>query len=80
MDIAKLYQKGNSQVVRLPENYRFAGAYVYLKKVGNAVVLIPAYQSWQPLIESLELFTGDFMADRVQLPNQPSYDRCHTEY
>jgi len=66
MDIAKLFQNGKSQAIRLPEKYRFEGTQVYLKKVGNTVVLIPEHDSWQCLIESLDLFTDDFMADRVQ--------------
>lgn len=70
MDTAKLFQNGKSQAIRLPKAYRFRGTKVYIKKVGNAVVLIPEHESWQPLIESIHLFSDDFMEDREQPPAQ----------
>jgi antitoxin VapB len=66
VDIAKLFQNGKSQAVRLPKAYRFKGTKVYIKKVGNAVVLIPEQDSWQSLTDSLALFSDDFMAQREQ--------------
>jgi antitoxin VapB len=54
----------------LPKEFRFEGTEVYIKKIGNAVVLLPTTDSWQPLIQSLELFTEDFMSERNQ-PEQP---------
>ncbi|HEX8221036.1 MAG TPA: type II toxin-antitoxin system VapB family antitoxin, partial [Chloroflexia bacterium] len=56
--------------VRLPKAYRFRGTRVYIKKVGNAVVLIPEQDSWQSLADSLALFSDDFMEQREQ-PDQP---------
>ncbi len=41
MDTAKLFQTGRSQAVRLPKEYRFEGTEVYVKRVGNGVLLIP---------------------------------------
>lgn len=70
MDVAKLFQNGKSQAVRLPKAYRFQGTKVYLKKVGNAVVLIPEQDSWQSLADSLALFSQDFMAAREQPEQQ----------
>ncbi|HEX8231081.1 MAG TPA: type II toxin-antitoxin system VapB family antitoxin [Chloroflexia bacterium] len=70
MDVAKLFQNGKSQAVRLPKAYRFRGTKVYLKKVGNAVVLIPEQDSWQSLADSLALFSEDFMAAREQPEQQ----------
>ncbi len=70
MQTAKLFQNGQSQAVRLPKEFRFEGDQVYLKKVGNAVVLIPAKNSWEPLLESLDEFSDDFMVDREQPPQQ----------
>lgn len=66
MDRAKLFQNGKSQAVRLPKEYRFDGTTVYIKKMGNAVILIPEQHSWQALFDSLELFSDDFLAERVQ--------------
>ncbi len=66
MDTAKLFRTGKSQAVRLPKAYRFDGTKVFLKRIGNAVVLIPEQNSWDPLIESLGMFSDDFMLERDQ--------------
>lgn len=68
MDTAKLFQNGKSQAVRLPREYRFRGSKVYIKKMGNAVILIPEQDSWQTLVESINLFSEDFMEERIQPP------------
>lgn len=70
MDEAKLFQNGKSQAVRLPKEYRFQGTKVYVKKVGNVVLLIPEHDSWQSLLESLSLFSDDYMAERNQPETQ----------
>ena len=66
MDKVKLFQNGRNQAIRLPKAYRFPGTKVYIKKVGNAVVLIPEQDSWQTLTDSLPLFSNDFMEQREQ--------------
>jgi antitoxin VapB len=68
MDTAKLFQNGKSQAVRLPKEYRFRGTKVYVKKMGNAVILLPEHDSWDTLIESLALFSSNFMEERIQPP------------
>jgi antitoxin VapB len=74
MDTAKIFQNGKSQAIRLPKEYRFRGSIVYVKRIGNAVVLIPEQDSWQTLVESLDRFSDDFMADRQQPPTQERVD------
>ena len=74
MDTAKLFTNGRSQAVRLPREYRFEGTEVYIKKVGNAVVLLPLGEFWQPLVESLGMFTDDFMDRRDQGENPERED------
>lgn len=66
MKTAKLFKNGGSQAVRLPKEFRFEGASVFIKKVGEAVVLLPEQDSWQVLFDSLDQFTDDFMPDRNQ--------------
>ena len=66
METAKLFQNGQSQAVRLPKKYRFHGDKVFIKRVGNAVVLLPYKESWSTLFDSLEQFSDDFMSDRQQ--------------
>ena len=70
METAKLFQNGQSQAVRLPKKYRFDGDKVIIKRVGNAVVLLPCEDSWETLFESLEQFSDDFMEDRQQPKSQ----------
>jgi antitoxin VapB len=66
MKTAKLFQNGQSQAVRLPKEFRFEDDHVFVKKSGNVVVLIPAKNSWDTLIQSLDKFSDDFMAERKQ--------------
>lgn len=70
MDIAKLFLNGRSQAVRLPREYRFEGTEVFIKRVGKTVVLIPVTESWQTMIDSLDLFSDDFLASRDQPQEQ----------
>jgi len=66
METAKLFKNGRSQAVRLPKEFRFEGDRVYVKRVGNAVVLLPYRDSWRGMLESIEQFSDDFMEDREQ--------------
>ncbi|MDR3459921.1 MAG: type II toxin-antitoxin system VapB family antitoxin [Verrucomicrobiae bacterium] len=66
MDTAKLFKNGQSQAVRLPKEFRFKGHEVFIKKSGNAVVLLPEKDSWQTLVSSLDQFSPEFMAERNQ--------------
>ena len=66
MKTAKLFRNGQSQAVRLPKEFRFEGEFVYVKKSGNAVILLPAANSWAGLLQSLDKFSDDFMAERNQ--------------
>jgi antitoxin VapB len=70
MKTAKLFRNGRSQGVRLPREFRFEGDHVFVKKVGNGVLLLPSTRSWDSLIHSLSEFSDDFMADREQPPQQ----------
>ena len=80
MKTAKLFKNGQSQAVRLPKEFRFEGDYVFIKKEGNAVVLVPAKKSWDVLFKSLEKFSDDFMSERVQPETQKRegvFDEVH---
>ena len=66
MEKAKLFMNGRSQAVRLPKDFRFEGDEVFIKKVGDAVILIPYHSPWSTLVDSLQLFSADFMEDREQ--------------
>ncbi|UCG25560.1 MAG: antitoxin [Chloroflexota bacterium] len=70
MKTAKLFKNGQSQAVRLPLEFRFEGTQVYIKRMGNGVLLLPEQDSWQTLFDSLELFSDDFMEERYQPEQQ----------
>jgi len=74
MKTAKLFQNGQSQAVRLPREYRFEDDHVFVKKSGNIVLLIPAKNSWDTLVQSLAKFSDDFMAERKQPKAQKRED------
>jgi antitoxin VapB len=67
---AKLFKNGQSQAVRLPKEFRFEGTKVFIKRVGNAVLLLPEQDTWQMLFDSLGLFSDDFMESRDQPEQQ----------
>jgi antitoxin VapB len=66
MKTAKLFKNGQSQAVRLPKEFRMEGDEVYIKKLGEAIVLLPKKRSWQPLFDSLSRFEKDFRIERNQ--------------
>jgi antitoxin VapB len=71
MEIAKLFTNGKSQAVRLPKKYRFEGKEVYIKRIGDTIVLIPKDNPWGPFIKSLAKFTDDFLPRR----DEPKLER-----
>lgn len=70
METAKLFMNGRSQAVRLPKGFRFEGEEVFIKKVGEAVVLLPRREAWRTLYGSLGKFSEDFMEEREQPSSQ----------
>jgi antitoxin VapB len=74
MNTAKLFTNGKSQAVRLPKEYKFTGAEVYIKRIGRNVMLIPKDNPWASLAGSLDKFSSDFMAERQPPPAQSRED------
>ncbi len=70
METAKIFMSGRSQAVRLPKAYRLSGTEVRIKKIGNALVLIPANDPWQSLFDSLDQFEPGFRLEREQPQGQ----------
>ncbi len=66
MTKAKLFKNGSSQAVRLPKEFKFQGDEVYIKRIGRLVVLIPKEDPWDSLVQSLDGFSDDFLAERKQ--------------
>ena len=66
MDTAKVFTNGGSQAVRLPKNCRFSDEEVFVNHIGNIVILLPKSDRWSALLESLDLFTDDFLSDEIE--------------
>jgi antitoxin VapB len=66
-DIAKLFQNGRSQAVRLPREFRFEGDRVRVRRVGQGVLLEPLIKNPKDWFHSLdELSTEPFPSRRHQ--------------
>jgi len=70
MQTAKLFDSGRSQAVRLPKECRFGGSEVFVRKYEDIVILFAKRSPWTPLVDSLDKFTDDFMAERNQPEQQ----------
>ncbi|MGD1908769.1 MAG: antitoxin [Leptolyngbyaceae cyanobacterium] len=66
MNTIKLAKTNDIQTLALPREYQVQGDEVYIKKTGNVIILIPKDDPWQALVQSLALFSTDFMERREQ--------------
>lgn len=71
---AKLFRNGRSQAVRLPAEYRFEGAEVYIRRdpKNGDVILSRRPESWEGFFELMKTVevSKDFLADRRDSPPQ----------
>jgi antitoxin VapB len=74
LDTARVRNEGSLQTIELPANYRFVGERVLVKRMGNAMILLPEAEAWEPLLDSLSQFTEDFLVDRALPPVQARED------
>jgi antitoxin VapB len=71
MKTVKVSNAGGGQIVEIPSEFRIEGDAVEVHREGDSLVLTPIPRSWQSLIDSLDMFTEDFMEEgRRQLPPQ----------
>jgi antitoxin VapB len=71
---AKLFRNGRSQAVRLPADFRFSGAEVFVRRdpATGDVILSRRPESWQDffdLTDSLDI-SDDFLSNRRDAPPQ----------
>jgi antitoxin VapB len=69
---AKLFRNGSSQAVRLPQEFRFQGDKVRIRRSGNCIVLEPVIADPEEWLTALKKIPPDedFMAQRNQ-PRTP---------
>ena len=70
MQTASIQNEGGHQAIRIPDNFKLEGEEVYIKKIGNALCIIPLKKPWQNLFDSLDKFSPDFMENRNEGPSQ----------
>ncbi len=63
MMTAKIFENGGSQAVRLPKEYRFDSNEVSVNKIGNIVLLSPKLDKWESVLQAIDMFSDDYMAD-----------------
>ena len=63
MMTAKIFENGGSQEVRLPKEYRFDSNEVSVNKIGNIVLLSPKLDKWESVLQAIDMFSDDYMAD-----------------
>lgn len=66
MAIAKVFQSGNSQAVRLPKEFRFASKEVEIFRRGDEVVLRAGKPDVRRAIKALQE-----LSDLIKLPDDP---------
>ncbi len=61
--LAKVFENGRSQAIRIPKEYRFEEDEVIINKIGNVVMITPKEKGWDIFFDSIDLFPDDFMKD-----------------
>ncbi len=74
MPIAKVFMSGNSQAVRLPKEFRVAGAELIIKRSGDTLILMPQRYRAQALAAALGELDPKFAIERAQPPKQQQRD------
>ncbi|MDO6645156.1 antitoxin [Acinetobacter guillouiae] len=64
MEVAKIFQSGRSQAIRLPKAFRFEGKEVVVKHFGNGVLLLPLNHPWEIMQEAVFEFEDNFLFER----------------
>lgn len=68
--IAKVFQNGRSQAIRLPKECRVNGDEVYIEKIGNSLIIIPKEKSKWDVMRNALTDMEDFELERNQLEVQ----------
>ena len=66
MQMTRIFQNGNSQALRIPQEYRTSTKEYYINKIGDTFIAYPAEDPWAPLKQVIGTFSDDFMAEREQ--------------
>lgn len=66
MTVTRVFQNGNSQAIRIPQEMRTTERELFITKVGNVYIAYPADDPWMPTRQAIGAFSDDFMDEREQ--------------
>ena len=64
----RVFQNGNSQALRIPQDMRTDKKEYCINKIGDIYIAYPADDPWAPVRQVIGTFPEDFMNDREQPP------------
>jgi antitoxin VapB len=67
---AKIFMNNRSQAVRLPKEFQFHSKEVFIRKVGDEVILSPRPVDWSSYLATGPVASVEFMEDVEDLPVQ----------
>lgn len=70
--LAKVFQNGRSQAIRIPKECRVDTDEVYIQKKGDTLIIKPKYKDkWDSFFDALkDVDSSDFLKSREELPVQ----------
>jgi len=67
---AKIFMNNRSQAVRLPKEFQFSTTEVFIRKVGDEVILSARPKDWSEYLASGPIASSEFMENVDELPMQ----------
>lgn len=68
MHTTRVFQNGNSQALRIPQELRTEEKEFYINKIGEIFIAYPADDPWATVRQVIGTFPEDFMEEREQPP------------
>lgn len=63
MHIAKVFMSGNSQAVRIPKDFYIEESELFIRRVGNSIVLTSKNHIWESFRNSIDNFSYDIFSE-----------------
>ncbi|MCR4671822.1 MAG: type II toxin-antitoxin system VapB family antitoxin [Lachnospiraceae bacterium] len=70
MTTTRVFQNGNSQALRIPQEMRTEKKEYCISRIGDIFIAFPADDPWAPVRQVIGSFPEDFMEER----EQPSWE------
>jgi antitoxin VapB len=67
---AKIFMNNRSQAVRLPKEFQFDVTEVFIRKVGDEIILSPRPEDWSAYLTAGPVASTEFMEGVEDLPVQ----------